>query len=375
MSTEVLFLVNGDERSPMGYRARAFAERLPDRWRSRILYRSQGRFLSIGVFLRAIAASQPSIVYVLDMAVCGVIAGAAARFLRRTVLVIDTGDAISALAQSIGRGPIGVLLTRVLEAFAFRVADQIVVRGTFHRQWLADRHIDAEVIPDGVDLQLFRPIEDDSIRALRRELDVEKVLAVGLVGSSVWCEKLQMAYGWELVEALALLKDRPVRGVIIGDGTGIPHLRARCRELDVQDRVTFLGRIPFEMLPSHLNAFDVCLSTQSNDLAGQVRTTGKLPLYLACGRYVLASKVGEAALVLPPDMLIDYEGTKDGTYPAKLAQRLSDMLTRSEDSPDTVSVARERFDYDRLTARLTGMFDTLVARSDEAVALSGSSSR
>jgi len=135
--------------------------------------------------------------------------------------------------------------------------------------------------------------------------------------------------------------------------------------------VTFLGRIPFEMLPSHLNAFDVCLSTQSNDLAGQVRTTGKLPLYLACGRYVLASKVGEAALVLPPDMLIDYEGTKDGTYPAKLAQRLSDMLTRSEDSPDTVSVARERFDYEKLTARLTGMFDALVARSDEAVALSG----
>src|SRR5262245_55396136 len=184
MSTEVLFLVNGNERSPMGYRARAFAERLPDRWHSRIVYRSQGRFLSIGTFLRAIAAGQPSIVYVLDMAVSGVIAGAAARLLRRSVLVIDTGDAISALAQSIGRGLIGVLLTRALEAFGFHVADQIVVRGTFHRQWLAERRIDAEVIPDGVDLQLFRPIEVDSIRALRRELGVEKLLTVGLVGSS-----------------------------------------------------------------------------------------------------------------------------------------------------------------------------------------------
>jgi len=372
MSTEVLFLVNGDERSAMGYRARAFADRLPDHWRSRIEYRSRGKLLSTGAFLRAIAFSRPSIVYVLDMALSGVIAGAAARSFRRSVLVIDTGDAISALAESLGRGPIGLRLTRALEAFSLRVADQIVVRGSYHRQWLTTRGVGAEVIPDGVDMQLFRPIEADSIRVLRRELGLEHTLAVGLVGSSVWSEKLQMAYGWELVEALALLRDKPVRGVIIGDGTGIPHLRARCRELHIEDRVTFPGRIPYEMLPSYLNALDVCLSTQSNDLAGQVRTTGKLPLYLACGRRVLASKGGEAALVLCPDMLIDYDGTKDTAYPARLAQRLTDML--SEDSlhtTDTVAVARGRFDYDTLATRLTAMLDALVAGSDGAVAFGG----
>jgi hypothetical protein len=50
---------------------------------------------------------------------------------------------------------------------------------------------------------------------------------------------------------------------------------------------------------------DICLSTQTNDVVGWVRTTGKLPLYLAAGRYVLASRVGEAARVLPEEMLVD----------------------------------------------------------------------
>ena len=39
----------------------------------------------------------------------------------------------------------------------------------------------------------------------------------------------------------------------------------------------------------HLSIMDVCISTQSNDLVGMVRTTGKLPLYLAYGKYVIAN--------------------------------------------------------------------------------------
>ncbi len=117
-----------------------------------------------------------------------------------------------------------------------------------------------------------------------------------------------------------------MKGVLIGDGSGIPFLREQCRQYGIEDQVIFTGRVAYEALPEYLCAVDICLSTQSNDVVGQVRTTGKLPLYMATGRYVLATRVGEASLVLPDEMLVDYEGVVDPSYPGRLAERLRGLL-------------------------------------------------
>ena len=90
--------------------------------------------------------------------------------------------------------------------------------------------------------------------------------------------------------------------------------------------MVFTGRVNYDELPRYLNLMDVCISTQSNDPVGQVRTSGKLPLYLACGRFVLATDVGEAARVLPREMLVTYNGANDPDYPARLVERLRELL-------------------------------------------------
>src|SRR5205814_9698643 len=120
------------------------------------------------------------------------------------------------------------------------------------------------------------------------------------------------------------------------------------------------GRRPMSELPSLINACDVCLSTQTNDVPGNVRTTGKLPLYLACGRYVLASRVGEAARVLPADMLVPYDGTVDRGYPARLAERIRELIgdrVRLRLGTAGVAIARNHFDYDRLATRVESVLD------------------
>ena len=116
----------------------------------------------------------------------------------------------------------------------------------------------------------------------------------------------------------------------------------------------FLDHVPYQQLPGYLSLMDICLSTQTNDVVGNVRTTGKLPLYLASGRFILASKVGEAARVLPKKMLVEYDGVKDETYPAKLAARIElDLANRRIDSERELSVAlaRRHFDYSTLARR------------------------
>jgi len=143
--------------------------------------------------------------------------------------------------------------------------------------------------------------------------------------------------------------------VVIGDGSGMPFLKQQCAAHGLEDRIIFVGRVPYEALPRYLNALDICLSTQSNDPAGEVRTTGKLPLYLACGRFVLASNVGEAARVLPPDMLVPHEGTKDERYPERLAERIAPLVARAallQRETESRTIAQNHFDYNLLAARV-----------------------
>jgi hypothetical protein len=62
--------------------------------------------------------------------------------------------------------------------------------------------------------------------------------------------------------------------------------------------------IPQEALLDLIRSAGFVTSYQTGDLAGWVRTTGKLPLVLGVGRGVLATDVGEAHFVLPRDQLL-----------------------------------------------------------------------
>ena len=346
----IAFIVNGGETSAMAQRARSFAGRMP-RHDIRIAYRSASKVLSTFGFLLFLLRMRPSVAYVFDISYSGVLAAALYRLAFGNRMIIDTGDAITDLARSMGRGRVGLLLTSLLERFALRVADRIIVRGSFHRELLARAKINAEVIQDGVDVGSFGA---EDVSQLRKQNGLEGVLTIGIVGSSVWSEKLQMCYGWELVETIRLLQDKPVKGIMIGGGSGIAQLKAWCHQYGIDDRVFFLDHVPFEQLSRYLSLIDVCLSTQTNDVVGNVRTTGKLPLYLAAGRFILASNVGEASRVLPKEMLVDYSGVKDEGYPAQLAARIESILADPQilaSGAANISLARQHFDYAMLARR------------------------
>jgi glycosyltransferase involved in cell wall biosynthesis len=360
--TTVAFIINGGRESAMGYRARALAAHLRERYDISFAYREGNKVAALLRFLMFLLQVKPQVAYVFDMSYSGVLGAWLYRLFSGHRLVVETGDAIYELMRSTGnRGPLGLWLTYWFERFSLRAADRIVVRGRYHRQWLEAMGLAADVIQDGVDTREFMPLKVDD---LRRQYELDGVLTVGLVGSSVWSEKLGMCYGWELVETLSLLKHEAVKGVIIGDGSGISRLKARCRECEIEDKVLFLGHVPYEQLPRYLNLIDVCLSTQTDDLAGRVRTTGKLPLYLATGRYVLASEVGEAALVLDREMLLPYEGVTDRRYPQRLAERVETILAdpqRLERAvAANVALAKEYFEYSKLALALGAVIESVM---------------
>jgi len=352
----------------MGVRARSFAERLAGEYDIHIAYRSAAKVRTIFRFFWLLLRLRPALCYVFDMGFSGVLAAGLYRGISRCRIVVDTGDAITELSRLSGsRGPVGLWLTKLLETFALRISHRVVVRSHLHQQSLSRRGIAAEVIPDGVDSDQFQPHPQPE---LRRRYGLEGVTTIGLLGSLIWNRRWQMCYGWELIELIDRLRDLPVKGVIIGDGSGLDKLKSLCAERGLENRIVFLGRIPYDDLPPFLNLMDICLSTQTNDGAGQVRTTGKLPLYLACGRFVLASNVGEASRVLSSEMLVPYNGTKDTEYPARLSARVISLLAqpkRLQQHGTSVSLAREQFDYSVLTRSLRDLISQQLAGDHQPV--------
>ena len=358
----VAFIVNGGPPSAMGVRARSFAGRLSHQFDVRIIYRSGNKAYAILRIIAFLARLRPALCYVFDIGYSGVLAAGLYRKISGCRMVLDTGDAIYELSRISGtRGPLALWMTKVLEQYGLGTADAVVVRSNRHRELLEAQGIDAATIPDGVDLKQFKPRSDP---LLRRQYGLEGFTVIGILGSLVWNPRLESCYGSEVIEVVHRLRDLPVKALIIGDGTGLARLKARCAALGIEDRCVFVGRVPYDDLPPILNLMDISVSTQTNDLAGQVRTSGKLPLYLACGRFVLATQVGEAARVLPVKMLVPYMGTRDHEYPARLAERVRELLQHPHalDEPaESVAIARTHFDYDILAVRLATTLQKLLS--------------
>jgi GT2 family glycosyltransferase len=299
--------------------------------------------------IRTLLRSRAPVVYLVDIGQSTTMTAPLGRLLGKRVL-LDTGDVAFELAKSVGRlGRLRLLAVGVGEQVALHSAHAIVVRGQLHAR-LVPRP--ATHIPDLPPEGARRVASAD----LLEELDLVGSFVVGLVGSLNYSPRRGTSYGWDLIEALRHTSSEVV-ALVVGDGDGLPYLRKRAADLGVTGRCRFVGAVPSCDVNAYISAMNVAISTQSNDVVGQVRTTGKLPLYLACGCPVLASHVGEAAHLLGPlGWTIPYHGVVDRTYPLRLAAAIEslrhDVAGESGRREDALRINRDAFDVEIMRSRL-----------------------
>lgn len=327
-SPRISVLVHGGPGSIEAVRARGLARRLtPDA--VRFHFREDSRANTLRAWAKDLHRDPPELIYVLNTALPGVPLAIWRHVRSGTPYILDTGDVICEMARRSGIGGGWRLpLLWMIEQSAWRQANRIVVRGTRHRDFLRSRGLPATLIRDGYADQ--QDIRAEKLQELRSRWQLEGRFVVGLMGSLVWSPRLQICYGWDLVRALTHLRDLPISAVVIGDGNGRPWLEDEAKRLGVHERLIFTGRIPYAEVPAYMRLLDVALSTQTNNLPGQVRTTGKLPEYMAAGCHILASRVGEAELLLPEAMLVPFEGEVDHSYPLRLAGRIRELVDEPE---------------------------------------------
>lgn len=331
-------------------RARALAAHLPARVAARVV--KGGRREA----LRA-AVSGGEVLYVIDPGSVGFPAALAGR-LAQKVVVVEVGDPQAPLYRAQRRSRAACATGAVIDALVVRHADALVLRGRGLAETLGVRVPWIE-LPDGVDVGRFHPGLGEQARA---RLGVpDDALLVGVVGSLAG-RREGVGYGWDVVEALGLLAEEPVWALVVGGGPGLEPLRRRASALGVADRFLTTGNVPHDEVAAYVAAADVCVSTQTNDPVGQGRTTAKLPEYLACDRYVVATAVGAAADVLPDEMLLPYQGAYDPGYSVRLAARLAELVPRRFElrrGAGTRAIAVERYSYPALARRLSVFLEDL----------------
>jgi glycosyltransferase involved in cell wall biosynthesis len=157
-----------------------------------------------------------------------------------------------------------------------------------------------------------------------------------------------------LVDAVAQLQTRDVRVVIVGDGPDETALVARAQSARVSDRVVFAGSRPHDEVPLWIAAGDVAvLSSRKEGYPNAVVE------YLACGRPVVATRVGGVPEILTSRDL----GTMvDPENPRALAEGIDAALARSWDEEAIARAGRAR-DWDTVAREMLAEFERIVDRS------------
>jgi D-inositol-3-phosphate glycosyltransferase len=146
------------------------------------------------------------------------------------------------------------------------------------------------VIPCGVNLELFQPVDKQTAK---RELGFGNGKVVLFVG------RIEPLKGIEqLIRAMTYLRNgQDARLVVIGGGElsqkEIERLRKICRELHIEDSVTFTGALKQDRMPYFYSAADVCVLPSYYESFGLVALES-----LACGTPVVATDVGDLRRII-----------------------------------------------------------------------------
>jgi glycosyltransferase involved in cell wall biosynthesis len=176
-------------------------------------------------------------------------------------------------------------------------------------QALKDRLVELGTPPDkivvlrnGVDLQLFKPLDRQAARA---RLDLTR----RTLGSVGWLVERKGHH--HAIQALRALPDTDL--LIVGEGPERTALEQLALKEGVSKRVRFLGRIEQKRLPEIYNAIDALVLASSREGWANVLLEA-----MACGTPVIASAVwGTPEVVAAPDAgvlmkTLDAQGVIDG---------------------------------------------------------------
>jgi PEP-CTERM/exosortase A-associated glycosyltransferase len=175
---------------------------------------------------------------------------------------------------------------RFRENRLMRRADAIVALSQGLKDEIINRRAHPEkisIIPNGVDSEAFAPIPRN--RELARELGCDSKIVVGYVSS------LRRMEGIEYL-LRAMQKTVGAAAIIVGAGPEKEYLIRLARELGIEPKVKFVGRVPHEKVKQYYSLIDIFVVPRRKEKVCELVTPLKPLEAMAMGKCVLMSAVG-----------------------------------------------------------------------------------
>ena len=162
-----------------------------------------------------------------------------------------------------------------------RYVDHMFAVSQSNARLIAERYQrEVPVIPNGVDVETFRP-RPESKEVMRQRFGLKDHPTLISVGRIVGWKGFQL-----VIEALPSLPD--YRYLLIGEGAHLETLKRLAKEKGVSDRVIFTGPVENHQLPDYLSAADIFVQPSIGHEAFGIT----LLEAMACGLPVVASDNG-----------------------------------------------------------------------------------
>jgi glycosyltransferase involved in cell wall biosynthesis len=204
------------------------------------------------------------------------------------------------------------------------------------------------VIPTGIDIAPYKKANGSALRAQWDWGDDKIIISAG---------RLAEEKNWvTLLEAFAIAqKTQPaIRLVLLGDGPQAEALRRLAGELEIQERVTFVGKVPFEEVPNYLKAADLFSFASITETQGLVTLEA-----MAAGLPVVAVDAAGTRDIL--------EEGKQGLLTQNDPQDLANGITEVIESPDLMSKFKSAalrtsraYDNNRLARKLLKVYEQAI---------------
>src|SRR5699024_468302 len=167
------------------------------------------------------------------------------------------------------------------ETVTMQHVDRLVVMNDAVHRIAVDRGVDSrriEIAPNAVNVDRFKPLAPPG----------SEVFTVGYLGSFVDYEGLDV-----LLDAVKLLRDyeRPIRLVMVGDGSKFASIRTRVCNENLENHVHLTGRIPHQEVLAMYEQMDALVYPRTSTNATEAITPLKPFEALALEKPIVVSDV------------------------------------------------------------------------------------
>lgn len=182
----------------------------------------------------------------------------------------------------------------------------------------------SEIWSSGVDIEQFKPsrgqVEENTFRLIYH----------GTIADNRGLQNV--------MNALALIKNKEVSFTILGKGTGLEEIRWLREKLNLKDTVELLDPVPYEDVPHYINRADAGVLPFPNWPGWNTSSPIKLFEYLACCKPVIVTRIPAHTNVLAGK---DFAFWAESSTPEDIGQAIEEAYARRSEFEKLGEEARE----------------------------------